>query len=89
MTESNEASQAAPVSEQEAPAAEATSAPAAAPRSGGQAVVEKYGREYMSALGKRGSRAVIRKYGLKYFSEIAARNKGVPKRRKPAPETGS
>jgi hypothetical protein len=47
---------------------------------GGQAVVEKYGREHMSQLGKQGSRAVVRKYGLRFYSEIAARNKGVPKR---------
>ncbi|MBM3460436.1 MAG: hypothetical protein FJX77_18095, partial [Armatimonadetes bacterium] len=59
------------------------------PTSGGQAVVQKYGREYMSELGKRGSRAVIRKYGLRYFSEIAARNKGVKKRRKKQPEAAS
>ena len=48
---------------------------------GGRAVVEKYGKEYMSALGRKGSRAVVRKYGLRFFSEIAARNKGVKKRR--------
>lgn len=49
---------------------------------GGQAVVEKYGKEHMAALGKRGSHAVMRKYGLRFYSEIAARNKGVKKRRK-------
>lgn len=49
---------------------------------GGQAVVEKYGREYMSKLGRRGSHAVIRRYGLRFYSEIAARNKGVKKRRR-------
>ena len=48
---------------------------------GGLAVVEKYGREYMSDLGRRGSRAVVRRYGLRFYSEIAARNKGVKKRR--------
>lgn len=48
---------------------------------GGQAVVEKYGRDYMSSLGKRGSRALVKKYGLRFYSEIAARNKGVKKRR--------
>lgn len=54
-------------------------------RLGGQAVVEKYGRDHMANLGKKGSRAVVRKYGLRFYSEIAARNKGVKKRR--APET--
>ena len=54
-------------------------------RLGGQAVVEKYGREHMASLGKKGSQAVVRKYGLRFYSEIAARNKGVKKRR--APET--
>jgi hypothetical protein len=48
---------------------------------GGHAVVQKYGREHMSQLGKQGSRAVVRKYGLRFYSEIAARNKGVKKRR--------
>lgn len=50
-------------------------------RLGGNAVVEKYGREHMADLGKKGSRAVVRKYGLRFYSEIAARNKGVKKRR--------
>ena len=63
--------------------AEATEADRSAPSSrGGQAVVQKYGKEHMSALGKRGSHAVLRKYGLRFYSEIAARNKGVKKRRK-------
>lgn len=48
---------------------------------GGQAVVEKYGREHMAAIGRKGSHAVVRKYGLRFYSEIAARNKGVKKRR--------
>jgi hypothetical protein len=48
---------------------------------GGQAVVQKYGSEHMSRLGRKGSRAVVRKYGLRFYSEIAARNKGVKKRR--------
>lgn len=48
---------------------------------GGKAVVEKYGREHMAAIGRKGSHAVVRKYGLRFYSEIAARNKGVKKRR--------
>ncbi len=48
---------------------------------GGQAVVEKYGREHMAEIGRKGSHAVVRKYGLRFYSEIAARNKGVKKRR--------
>ena len=52
---------------------------------GGKAIVEKYGREYMSDLGRKGSRAVVRKYGLRFYSEIAARNKGVKKRRRAEP----
>lgn len=51
---------------------------------GGNAVVEKYGREYMANLGRKGSQSVIRRYGLRFYSEIAARNKGVKKRRKAA-----
>jgi len=52
---------------------------------GGKAIVEKYGKEYMSDLGRKGSRAVVRKYGLRFYSEIAARNKGVKKRRPAEP----
>ena len=55
-------------------------------RRGGQAVVEKYGREHMAQLGRQGSRAVVRKYGLRFYSEIAARNKGVKKRRPDPPQ---
>lgn len=50
-------------------------------RKGGQAVVEKYGREHMREIGRRGARAVAYRYGLRFYSEIAARNKGVPKRK--------
>jgi hypothetical protein len=56
-------------------------------RRGGQAVVEKYGRDYMAALGRRGSRAVVRRYGLRFYSEIAARNKGVKKQRRDGQQT--
>jgi hypothetical protein len=55
---------------------------------GGRAVVEKYGRDHMSRLGRQGSNAVVRKYGLRFYSEIAARNKGVKKRRRPQEQAG-
>lgn len=55
-------------------------APAVGSR-GGQAVVDKYGKEHMAEIGRKGSKAVVRKYGLRFYSEIAARNKGVKKRR--------
>lgn len=55
--------------------------PAEASRLGGQAVVRKYGKDYMANLGRKGSRAVVKKYGLRFYSEIAARNRGVRKRR--------
>jgi general stress protein YciG len=48
---------------------------------GGQAVVNKYGKEHMAEIGRKGSKAVVKKYGLRFYSEIAARNKGVKKRR--------
>ena len=48
---------------------------------GGQAVVDKYGKEHMAEIGRKGSKAVVKKYGLRFYSEIAARNKGVKKRR--------
>lgn len=48
---------------------------------GGKAVVEKYGKDHMAAIGRKGSRAVVKKYGLRFYSEIAARNKGVKKNR--------
>jgi hypothetical protein len=53
---------------------------------GGRAVVEKYGKEHMAAIGRKGSRAVVKKYGLRFYSEIAARNKGVKKGRRRGPE---
>ena len=65
-----------------APSGESNERSEPAASRGGQAVVEKYGREYMSKLGRRGSHAVIRRYGLRFYSEIAARNKGVKKRRR-------
>ena len=49
---------------------------------GGRAVVAKYGREHMSAIGTRGATAVAAKYGLRHYSEIAARNRGIKKRRR-------
>jgi general stress protein YciG len=63
-------------------------APAQASR-GGRAVVDKYGKEHMAEIGRKGSRAVVKKYGLKFYSEIAARNKGVKKTRRPAPDSAA
>ena len=84
MSEGNQhepAHGAAPAQSMERPG---THHPEAASR-GGKAIVDKYGKEYMSALGRKGSRAVVKKYGLRFYSEIAARNKGVKKRRRAEP----
>jgi hypothetical protein len=55
-----------------------------AARRGGQAVVEKYGREYMATLGKRGAQSLTEKYGPEVFARMGARNRGVRKRRRRA-----
>ena len=48
-------------------------------RMGGNAIKEKYGKEYFSQLGFKGSKAVLKKYGKDFYLNLS--KKGVEARR--------